>query len=140
MLTEQRSIIDGILRGAELCIKVQTGINVTLIIAFDKEELSISPEEMMGVIAQSLKCTIDDYYNLSRDRKYIDLRCIAAVFTKKYFPHISFKQTAVMFGLKDHSTIWNYGKRAEAYLYTNEETFMEKYNRVLKEITKWIKE
>ena len=136
---DNRQAIDCILRGAELAIMLQTGMDVELVPNHKRREMPGEVQELMGVIAKSLEQTMDDYFG-GNQRRYVDLRCIATMFIRKYYPNMTLKIIGEYMGGQDHTTVLHSGQRAAALLETNEYVFTKKYGIALKAVIEWIKE
>jgi len=135
---EHEFLIKGIIKAAEMAIAELTNKEVVLIVK-PMDSPAGKPEEMMRVIALALELTMDDYFE-GRQRKYVDLRCLAALFINRYYAHLPLKKTSQLMGGLDHTSIINYMTRAKHYLGSNEDVFCDKYEKVKTAIAQWIKE
>ena len=138
LIHEERLLISGVLRGAELSIAMLTGREVTLVEMPKQPDMPGEVQEMLGVIALALEMTMDDYFEVNRKRAYVDLRCMAALFINRYYSYISLGKTGGLVGGLDHTSIINYRTRARNMMQTGEVVFMRKYLIVLKAVELWM--
>lgn len=132
-----RRTIACILRAAEVSISLQTGLDVKLVAMESLYEMPAGIEVMLGIIAEALGMTMDDYYE-GRKRQYVDLKCVAAMFIKKHYPEVSLEKIGELLGGLDHSSVLYSIRRGNDYLLTTESRFGTKYKLALNAVEKWI--
>lgn len=131
----QQHVVSSVIRAAEVNILLQTGMEIKLGVQTKLRAAKDEVYVLMGLVARALGMTMDDYFGGKR-RRYADLRCLACIFIKKYYPETPLKLIAKAIGQADHTSVLYYQERAENYLHTKEEVFVKKYETVVKAIMK----
>jgi len=134
---KQISTARRIVRSAQQLIKNRTGMRANLLLCPVENTLK-TPRQMLQVIAIALNMSPDCYAMKSRIRNIVELRFIAALLLRSYFPKITLHQVAILFGGQDHSSIISGVARAHNLIYTGDERFIAKYNTVLKSVNLWL--
>jgi hypothetical protein len=99
-----------------------------------------TPDQMLRIIAITLNMDPKSYGIKSRRQNFTELRFIAALFLRRYFPGITLHQVAGLFGGQDHSSVINGMRRAQSLLQTRDPKFIKKYTLVLRAIEIWMKQ
>lgn len=137
--TTQISAAQHIARAAEQQIKVKTGMCVTLVLC-PSENTRKSPDKMLKIIAGAVGMRAEDLSKRSRERSIVELRFLSALLLRRYYPTITLKQIALLFGGQDHTSVMNALIKANNLLDTNDLSFTNKYNTALNTIDQWLKE
>ena len=98
------------------------------------------PEQMLRIIANALQMGYENYTIKCRKREVVELRFLSALLLRKFYPRLTLKQIASLYGGQDHSSIINGVERATDLLETNDRHFTEKYNTALNTVTQWLKD
>jgi chromosomal replication initiation ATPase DnaA len=126
---------------AHLGVQHQTAkTNTGYTIALYPEENAKTPKQFLNIIAASMGMHPDCFKIKGRSRDVVELRFLAALLLRRYFPDIRLKQIAALFGGQDHTSVMNALTRANDLLYINDLAFTTKYNNTIKTINQWIKE
>ena len=134
---EQLNIAYRLLRRCEEQISKDTGISVRLHL-LDASIENKTHQEMLAKIAEALGMPIDAYKIASKKAEFVDLRFIAAVMLEDYYPSLTAKAVAEIFGGQDHTTVLNARVSARKYLATQDERFCKKYHIVKQAIEEWL--
>jgi len=127
-----------IARSAEKQIKSRTGMRIKVMLYVNEERKG--PEEMLQAIANALHMSFDIYRVKSRKREVVELRFLSSLLLRKFYPRLTLKQIAALYGGQDHSSIINGVERATDLLETNDVPFTRKYNTALNTVTQWLKD
>ena len=127
-----------IARSAQRTIKRKTGMRVTLLI-YPTEETVRTPEYMLHVIARALGMQPHCFRLKSRKKDIVELRFIGSMFLRMNFPSVTLHQIAWLFGGLDHSSVVSGLARANNLIFTNDQRFIDKYNKVLKSVNQWLR-
>lgn len=127
-----------ITRLAEKKIEKKTGMRVSLI-AYTDHHIARSPEKMMVLIADTLGMDKSAFTLRSRARPVVELRFLTAYFLRNYFPTITLCQISALFGGQDHTSIMNGLARTAMLLEVRDESFVSKYDQVLKAVNQWLR-
>jgi chromosomal replication initiation ATPase DnaA len=128
-----------ITRAAEQQIRTKTGMRVTLVLCPSDNPLK-SPEQMLRVVARSLNTSPEVFQEKNRKRQVVEVRFVAALLLRYYYPTITLKQIGLLFGGQDHTSIMNALTRAQNLLYTNDVVFTAQYKHALNTVNQWINE
>jgi chromosomal replication initiation ATPase DnaA len=120
-------------------IIVKEGMRYTIAL-YTGENVQKTPKQFLNIIASSIGMHPDCFKIKGRARDIVELRFLAALLLRRYFPDIRLKQIAALFGGQDHTSVMNALKRANDLLYINDLAFTTKYNNTIKTINQWIKE
>lgn len=112
-----------------------TGFDV---LQYPTERANATPQRMLHVIALALDMNPEGYRMKTRVRSIVEMRFIASVFLRQYFPALTLQQIAAYFGGQDHSSVINGISRAYALIHTRDSQFLTKYNTALKSVTAWM--
>jgi len=126
-----------IARAAQQEIKTKTGMRVTLVLC-PSDNPRKTPEQLLWVVAQALKMSPENYYIKNRKREIVELRFVAALLLRRYFPAITLKQIALLFGGQDHTSVMNALTRAQNLLYTQDPAFTNQYDHAYNKVHQWI--
>lgn len=135
----QISTAQHIARAAEQQIKVKTGMRVTLLLC-PSENPWKAPEQMLKVITNAMGMTTHNLAQRTRLRSVVELRFISALLLRRYYPTITLKQIALLFGGQDHTSVMNALQKATDLLTIKDELFTNKYNTAINAINLWLKE
>jgi chromosomal replication initiator protein len=133
--TEARHIT----RAAEQQIRTRTGMRVTLVLC-PSENPRKSPEQMLCVVARALGLLPDVFREKNRNRKVVEVRFVAALLLRYYYPTITLKQIGLLFGGQDHTSIINAISRGQNLLYTSDLVFTAQYNNAQNTVNQWLQE
>lgn len=125
-------------RAAVDMVKERTGMNVA-VLQYPTEMVNNTPQRMLHVIAMALDMSPEAYKMKTRVRNVVELRFIATLFLRQYFPALTLQQIAAYFGGQDHSSVINGLSRAYNLIYIQDAEFLKKYNAVLKSVTSWLR-
>jgi chromosomal replication initiation ATPase DnaA len=128
-----------IIRVAEKQIEKQTGYYVTLMLAPSNNARKY-PEQMMRIIADALDTNLYYYQTKGRKREIVELRFVAALLLRNYYPTITLKQIAMLFGGQDHTSVINAIKKGRGLLHVKDELFSYKYDLATQAVDNWLKE
>jgi len=126
-----------IARSAQQKIQDKTGIRMTVML-YPRGKASDAYEQMLRVIALSLGMSPECFMMRTRKREIAELRFIAAMFLRTYFPNITLNEIAALFGGQDHSSVMSGLARAHCLLYTCDPRFLKKYNTTLASVNLWL--
>jgi chromosomal replication initiation ATPase DnaA len=99
-----------------------------------------SPDKMLEVIAAASHMQYDYFKTKTRKREIVELRFMAALLLRKYYPNITLKEIARLYGGQDHTSVMNGLARANELLDINDPVFTYKYQNAVYAINRWIKE
>jgi len=128
-----------IIRVAEQQIKTRTGMAVTLVLC-PSENVRKAPEQMLRIIANSLNVSTQYFQLKGRQREIVELRFLSALLLRRYYPNITLKQIALLFGGQDHTSVMNALTRATELLEINDALFTRKYDAAINAVNSWLKE
>lgn len=94
---------------------------------------------MLHVIALALDMNPELYRKKNRARDIVDMRFIASVMLRQFFPALTLQQIAAYFGGQDHTSVMNGISRAHSLIYARDNSFTSKYNTALKSVNAWLK-
>lgn len=138
LTTTQMNTARTIARSAEKQIKSRTGMRIKVMLYVNEERKG--PEEMLQVIANALHMSIDNFRVKCRKREVVELRFLSSLLLRKFYPRLTLKQIACLYGGQDHSSIINGVERATDLLETKDIAFTKKYNTALNTVTQWLKD
>lgn len=118
-------------------VQEQTGLSVQ-VLQYPNEKANTTPLRMLHVIALTLDLSPECYRLKTRIRPIVEMRFIASVLLRQYFPGLTLQQIAKYFGGQDHSSVINAISRANELIYVRDAPFMKKYNKVMNTVTKWL--
>lgn len=118
-------------------IFAKTGLKIRLSISLAPLS-GIEPKTILPVVAQSLGMKMQDYDPHSRKAERVALRFLAVLFIRQYWPEMTYKQIAAIFG-QDHSTIIHSQRTSADLLETGDKKFTTKYLTVKDAVEKWLK-
>lgn len=98
------------------------------------------PEKMLEVIAYTLQMDYTYFTTKTRKREIVEMRFLASLLLRKYYPNITLKQIAQLYGGQDHTSVMNGLSRANELLDINDPVFSFKYLSAMTAINNWIKE
>lgn len=101
---------------------------------------SKSPDKMLQVIANTLHMEYNYFQTKTRKREIVELRFLASLLLRRYYPNITLKQIAQLYGGQDHTSVMNGLSRANELLDINDPVFSFKYLSAITAINGWIKE
>jgi chromosomal replication initiation ATPase DnaA len=127
-----------IIRIAEKQIKTKTGMAVTLVLC-PSENTRKAPEQMLGIIANALETNVQYFQQKGRKREIVELRFLSALLLRRYYPNITLKQIAVLFGGQDHTSVMNGLTRANELLDIKDPLFTSRYDIAIDAVTNWLK-
>jgi chromosomal replication initiation ATPase DnaA len=127
-----------IARSAERQITATTGMRMTLMLC-PADETNKGPEHMMAIIAATMNMHMFHYQERGRRREIVELRFVAARLLRAYYPAITLKQVALLFGGQDHTSVINALAKAGNLLDTNDLIFTRKYSNALCAVDLWLK-
>lgn len=125
---------------AEKKIFQETGLRMRVLTlsAMPKSSGNTPPEEMMGVIANSLEMTLDDYRNKTRKAEFVALRQIGCMFLRDYYRDtLSLVQMGELIGDYHHSSVLHAIETGKNRLQSKDYTFTEYYNIALEAVTQF---
>lgn len=136
LTADQQKVVTSLIASVETALYLQFGIELrfevcTLKLVADNDDML----EIMAIISQALGMTIDEYYTVSRRRKFVDLKCLTCYMIRSRHPQTTLAVIAKVLDL-DHTTIIHHLTRASNYLESKEPEFMVKYrivNNILKD-------
>lgn len=128
-----------IIRIAERQIKTKTGMAVTLVLC-PSENTRKAPEQMLRVIANALNTNAQYFQQKGRKREIVELRFLTALLLRRYYPNITLKQIALLFGGQDHTSVMNGLTRATELLEINDPLFTSRYDIAIGAVSSWLKE
>ncbi len=99
-----------------------------------------SPDKMLQVIASTLQMEYGYFQTKTRKREIVELRFLASLLLRRYYPNITLKQIAQLYGGQDHTSVMNGLARANELLDINDPVFCFKYLSAVTAINGWIKE
>lgn len=112
-----------------------SGISV---LQYPTEKVNATPQRMMHVIALALDMNPECYRMKTRVRSVVEMRFIASMFLRQYFPALTLQQIAAYFGGQDHSSVINGISRAYSLLHIRDTQFVAKHNAALTAVTNWL--
>ncbi len=119
-------------------IKEQGKTNNISLVQYPTEQANVTPMRMLHVIALALDMNPECYRMKTRVRNIVEMRFIASIFMRQYFPALTLQQIAAYFGGQDHSSVINGISRAYELLHTRDTQFVAKYNTALKWVSNWL--
>ena len=138
-LATQISTARHIARVAEQKIMVNTGLRITLLL-FPNDPGRRKPEHMLHLVANTLHLGYENFMAKTRKREIVEMRFIAALLLRRFYPQVTLKQIGSFFGGQDHTSVINGISRAYNLLETNDIIFCTKYNNALNTVNLWLKE
>ena len=99
-----------------------------------------TPDQMLQIIAGASQMDLHTFTTKTRKREIVELRFLASLLLRKYYPGITLKQIAVLYGGQDHTSVMNGLARANDLLDINDPVFTYKYLNAVTAINQWIKE
>lgn len=135
---DQLNQAHNIMAECEEKIYLETGLKIRLNMSKATQQV-IKPEEILVVVAQSLGMRMEDYTKPTKKTAVVNLRFLAALFIRQYWPKYPSKDIGKLFGGQDHTTILSGLKTGANYLDTGNEQFTTKYNIVKEAVENWIK-
>lgn len=128
-----------ITRAAEQQIATRTGMRVTLVLC-PSDNARKGPEQMLRTLANALNVSMECFRAKVRQRNIVELRFLAALLLRRYYPNITLKQIALLFGGQDHTSVMNALIRANDLLDIKDLVFTRKHNLAVNTIDQWLKE
>lgn len=101
---------------------------------------SKSPDKMLEIIAAASQLDYNYFKAKTRKREIVELRFLAALLLRKYYPNITLKEIARLYGGQDHTSVMNGLTRANELLDINDPVFTYKYQNAVNAINRWINE
>jgi chromosomal replication initiation ATPase DnaA len=98
------------------------------------------PRDMLYIIAMALQAPITLYTERNRKRDVVDLRFLSAYLLRSYYPHITYKQIAALYGGQDHTSVMHAIQAAANLLHTHDEVFTHKFYTALHSVQQWVNE
>jgi chromosomal replication initiation ATPase DnaA len=77
--------------------------------------------------------------NETRVRNIVELRFIASIMLRRYFPALTLQQIGAYFGGQDHTSVINAISRAHNLIYVRDSGFIKKYNTAINSVTAWLR-
>lgn len=99
-----------------------------------------SPDKMLEVIAMASQMNYEYFQAKTRKREIVELRFLASLLLRKYYPNITLKQIAQLYGGQDHTSVMNGLSRANELLDINDPVFTYKYLNAINAVNQWIRE
>ena len=99
---------------------------------------SKSPDKMLEVIAAASHLDYNYFKTKTRKREIVELRFLAALLLRKYYPNITLKEIARLYGGQDHTSVMNGLARANELLDINDPVFTYKYHNAVSAVNQWI--
>lgn len=127
-----------IARIAENQIKARTGMRMQVVLYTTEERKT--PQQMLHIIARSLQMIPEVYTMKTRKREIAELRFLTSLLLRKFYPRVTLKQIAMLYGGQDHTSIMNGLERASQLLETYDTEFTRKYNTALNAVLSWLRD
>jgi len=96
--------------------------------------------QMLHIITAALNMRPDIYSMKTRKREVAELRFLTSLLLRKFYPRVTLKQIAILYGGQDHTSIMNGIDRATNLLETYDLDFTKKYNTALNAVLSWLKD
>lgn len=93
-----------------------------------------SHDRMLRIIAYALAMPMSGYANRTRETKFQELRKVAAVLSRWYFPDVTLKDLGRLFGGMDHTSVISAISKAYDLLSVSDESFTRKFNKAHNEV------
>ncbi|HYD20505.1 MAG TPA: helix-turn-helix domain-containing protein [Flavipsychrobacter sp.] len=97
------------------------------------------PEQMLEVIAAATQMDHQLFKLKTRKREVVELRFLASLLLRKYYPGITLKQIAQLYGGQDHTSVMNGLARGNDLLDIKDPIFTYRYLNAMNAINQWIK-
>lgn len=98
-----------------------------------------SPDKMLEIIAAAAQMDHQLFTTKTRKREVVELRFLASLLLRKYYPGITLKQIAALYGGQDHTSVMNGLARANDLLDINDPVFTYRYLTAVNAINTWIR-
>jgi chromosomal replication initiation ATPase DnaA len=98
-----------------------------------------SPEMMLQVIAAALHTDYKYFTTKTRKREIVELRFLASLLLRRYYPGLTLKQIAQLYGGQDHTSVMNGLARGNDLLDIKDPVFTYRYLHAVNAINQWIK-
>jgi chromosomal replication initiation ATPase DnaA len=98
-----------------------------------------SPDKMLEIIAGAAQMDHQLFSMKTRKREVVELRFLASLLLRKYYPGITLKQIAQLYGGQDHTSVMNGLARANDLLDINDPVFTYRYLTAVTAINHWVK-
>jgi chromosomal replication initiation ATPase DnaA len=108
-------------------------------IQYPTEQMWKTPSRMLHVIALALDMDPECYRWKKRDRNIVELRFLAGMLLRRYFPALTLQQIANYFGGQDHTSVIHGISKAHSLIYVRDPAFVKKYNAAILSISAWLK-
>jgi len=102
-------------------------------------QVNRTPQRLLHVIALALDMNPECYRTRSRVRSIVELRFLASLLLRRYFPALTLQQIGAYFGGQDHTSVINGISRANELIYVRDASFVKKYNTVINSVNSWLK-
>ncbi|MBL7719893.1 MAG: hypothetical protein JNL72_13730 [Flavipsychrobacter sp.] len=99
-----------------------------------------APEKMLEVIASASQMSYEYFTTKTRKREIVEMRFLASYLLRKYYPRITLKEIARLYGGQDHTSVMNGLTRANELLDIQDPVFTYRYLNAVNAINQWIKE
>ncbi|GAA4465128.1 hypothetical protein GCM10023093_16780 [Nemorincola caseinilytica] len=113
------------------------GISIAFL-QYPTETVNRTPQRMMHVIALALDMNPECYRWRTRVRHIVEMRFIASMMLRQYFPALTLQQIGAHFGGQDHTSVINGISRAHELIYVKDASFLKKYSAASKAVTAWL--
>lgn len=108
------------------------------ILQYPTEQVNSTPLRMMHVIALALDMNPECYRMKTRVRDVVEMRFIASLLLRQYFPALTLQQIGGYFGGQDHTSVINGISRAYNLIYVRDISFTKKYNAATRSVDAWL--
>lgn len=108
------------------------------ILQYPTEQVNSTPLRMLHVIALALDMNPECYRMKTRVREVVELRFIASILLRQYFPALTLQQIGGYFGGQDHTSVINGISRGYNLIYVRDIAFTKKYNAATKSVDAWL--
>ena len=105
---------------------------------YPTETVNSTPQRMLHVIALALDMNPECYRMRTRVRHIVELRFVASIMLRQYFPALTLQQIGGYFGGQDHTSVINGISRAHELIYIKDASFIKKYSAAMRAITSWL--
>lgn len=105
---------------------------------YPTETVNRTPQRMLHVIALALDMNPECYRWRTRVRHIVEMRFIASILLRQYFPALTLQQIGAHFGGQDHTSVINGISRAHELIYIKDASFFKKYSAATRAVSAWL--
>ena len=116
-----------------------TEANTPDAVQYPTEQMWKTPSRMLHVIALALDMDPECSRWKKRDRNIVEMRFLAGMLLRRYFPALTLTQIANYFGGQDHTSVMHGISKAHNLIYVRDPAFVKKYNAAILSISAWLK-